>query len=296
MAVDAVIRRAPATGTEGWETSIPASISAAFTEDLAAGPQLEINGEVVPEAARELLTALAWGTGYGMPARGVWEAAATALSRNGVVYDREHLDWVLNEYGRYVVEDSDGVQAVYRLYHREFIEHLRELSSEERAEGQPWPTYLVARGLVDLLREQSVDASALERVNPYLRESLVGHAVMAGNGGISLVLELREEVFLPDLATALRELASSLSQAGLREAALAPSQEAASLFRGLAETSPAAYLPNLASSLNNLANRQSETGDRTGALTTIGTQTARSQRGGTGRAGRWLNVRAGPGA
>ncbi|MCX5242498.1 tetratricopeptide repeat protein [Streptomyces prunicolor] len=272
MAVDAVLRRIPETGTEGWETSVPATISAAFTEDLAAGPQLERNGELLPLAAQELLTALAWGTGNGMPARGIWETAATALSTNGTVYEREHLDWLLNSYGRYVVEDSDSVQAVYRLYHREFIEHLRELSGRQREEGQPGPAFLVARGLVDLLRQQSDDAAVLEHANPYLRESLAEHAVVAGARGIALIrelVELREEVFRPDLARALSELAQLLSEAGLREAALTPSQEAADLYRTLADTNPAAYLPNLAMSLNNLAIHQSEAGNRTGALTTI---------------------------
>ena len=272
MAVDAVLRHVPGTGAEGWETSVPASISAAFAEDLAAGPQLERNGELLPLAAQELLTALAWGTGNGMPARGVWEAAATALSTSGTVYEREHLDWLLNSYGRYVVEDSDGVQAVYRLYHREFIEHLRELSDRQREEGQPGPAYLVARGLVGLLRQQSDDAALLDHANPYLRESLARHAVMAGARGIALVrelVELREEVFRPDLARALGELARLLSEAGLREAALTPSREAADLYRTLAQANPAAYLNNLAASLNNLAVQQSETGDRTGALTTI---------------------------
>ncbi|MEW1831422.1 ATP-binding protein, partial [Streptomyces sp. NPDC088196] len=272
MAVDAVLRSIPETGTEGWETSVPATIAAAFTEDLAAGPQLERNGKLLPLAAQELLTALAWGTGNGMPARGVWETAATALSTSGTVYEREHLDWLLNSYGRYVVEDSDGVQAVYRLYHREFIEHLRELSGRQREERQPGPAYLVARGLVGLLRQQSDDAAVLDHANPYLRESLAQHAVMAGARGISLVrklVELQEEVFRPDLARALAELARLLSEAGLREAALTPSQEAADLYRTLADTNPAAYLPNLATSLNNLAVYQSGTGDRTGALTTI---------------------------
>ncbi|MDV7221778.1 tetratricopeptide repeat protein [Streptomyces prunicolor] len=272
MAVDAVLRHVPETGAEGWETNVPASISAAFTEHLAAGPQLEQNGELLPLAAHELLTALAWGTGNGMPARGVWETAATALSKSGTVYTREHLDWLLNSYGRYVIEDSDGVQAVYRLYHREFIEHLRELSGRHREEGQSWCAYLVARGLVGLLRQQSDDAAVLEHANPYLRESLAEHAVMAGGRGIALVrelVELREEVFRPDLARALAELARLLSEAGLREAALTPSQESAALYRTLADTNPAAYLPDLAASLNNLAVYQSETGDRTGALTTI---------------------------
>ncbi|WP_369258108.1 AAA family ATPase [Streptomyces sp. R35] len=271
MAIDSVIRHFPETGAEEWEQSVPASISAAFTEDLTAGPKLERDGEVLPHAVQELLTALAWGTGNGMPARGVWEAAATALSTAGTVYGREDLDWLLNCYGRYVIEDSDGVQAVYRLYHREFIEHLRGVSAGPRTEGQAEPAFRVARAFVDLLRQQSEDASVLEYANPYLRRSLSEHAVMAGGRGIALVrelVELRGEVFWPDLASALGELAVSISEAGQRDEALAPSQEASDLYRTLAETNPAVYLPNLAMSLNNLAVHQSKTGDQQAALTT----------------------------
>ncbi|WP_406329305.1 AAA family ATPase [Streptomyces sp. NBC_00203] len=272
MAIDSVIRHFPETGAEEWEQSVPASISAAFTEDLTAGPKLERDGEVLPHAAQDLLTALAWGTGNGMPARGVWEAAATALSAAGTVYGREDLDWLLNCYGRYVIEDSDGVQAVYRLYHREFIEHLRGVSAGPRAEGQAGPAFRVARAFVDLLRQQSDDASVLEHANPYLRGSLSEHAVMAGGRGIALVrelVELRGEVFWPDLARALGGLAVSLWEAGQWEKALVPSREASDLYWTLAETNPAAYLPDLALSLNNLSVYQSETGDRQAALTTI---------------------------
>ncbi|MCX5364184.1 tetratricopeptide repeat protein [Streptomyces sp. NBC_00124] len=272
MAVDSAIRHIPEADTDGWETSIPASISAAFIEDLATGSQLEHNGKILPLAAQELLTALAWGAGNGIPARGVWEAVSTALSTSGTVYDREDLDWLLNSYGRYIVEDSDGVQAVYRLYHRELIQRLRDLSREQRKAGQPEPAYLVARTLVDLLRQQSDDASVLEKANPYLRTSLAEHVARAGGRGITLVrelVELREEALQPDLARALGALAQLLSVDGLREAALTPSQEAADLYRTLADINPAAYLPDLAASLNNLAVYQNETGDRLGALTTI---------------------------
>ncbi|MFG2709475.1 caspase family protein [Streptomyces goshikiensis] len=260
MATDSLLRRFAAAGAEGWDwaEAIPSSISAAFTEDLESGPVRERDGVVLPHAAEDLLTALAWSAGNGMPARGVWEAAASALSGDGVEYGPEDVDWLLNEYGRYVVEDSDGTQAVYRLYHREFIAHLQQISQPSD------PAYRVARALVDLLRGQDV--------NPYARRSLSVHAAMAGAPGIALVRELvdaREEEFRPHLARALGNLAVSWSEDGRREEALAPSQEATDHFRALARGNPTAHLPDLALSLNNLATLQSATGDRQGALTTI---------------------------
>ncbi|MBT2540323.1 tetratricopeptide repeat protein [Streptomyces sp. ISL-44] len=267
MATDSVIRRFAASGSEGWnwEEAIPSSISAAFTEDLAEGLQRERDGERLPHAAQDLLTALAWSAGKGMPARGVWEAAASALASGGATYGPEDVDWLLNTYGRYVVEDTDGVQAVYRLYHREFIGHLRNTPEESG------PAYRVARALVDLLREQTADATMIEAANPYLRGALAAHTAMAGGRGIALVRELvalRENLFRPDLAAALVIKSLSLSQAGRRMDALAPAREAADLYRDLADNDPAVYLPDLAMSLNNLATAQGATGDLQGALAT----------------------------
>ncbi|MER8095546.1 tetratricopeptide repeat protein, partial [Streptomyces goshikiensis] len=269
MATDSLLRRFAAAGTEDrdwdWEEGIPSSISAAFTEDLESGPVRERDGVVLPHAAEDLLTALAWSAGNGMPARGVWEAAASALSGDGIEYGPEDVDWLLNEYGRYVVEDTDGTQAVYRLYHREFIAHLQQVSQPSD------PAYRVARAMVDLLRGQDA--------NRYTRRSLSAHAVMAGTPGIALLRELADdrEEFLSPLAHALGDLAVSWSEDGRREEALPLSQEATDLHRTLAETDPGAYLPDLAGSLNNLATFQSSTGDRQGALTTI-TQAVTIQR------------------
>ncbi|MEV0900430.1 tetratricopeptide repeat protein [Actinoplanes sp. NPDC049802] len=57
-----------------------------------------------------------------------------------------------------------------------------------------------------------------------------------------------------------------LANAGRHDEALAPSQQAVTIRRQLADTNPAAYLPYLAASLNNLGNRLSELGRRDEAL------------------------------
>ncbi|MEV0941767.1 tetratricopeptide repeat protein, partial [Micromonospora wenchangensis] len=58
-----------------------------------------------------------------------------------------------------------------------------------------------------------------------------------------------------------------LANAGQREQALTPAEEATNIYRRLAETNPDAYLPNLAASLNNLGNRLAELGRPEQALT-----------------------------
>ena len=67
-------------------------------------------------------------------------------------------------------------------------------------------------------------------------------------------------------AAALSNLAIRLGDSGRREEALAASEEAAALYRQLAEARPDAFLPDLAASLNNLAIRLGELGRRDEAL------------------------------
>jgi tetratricopeptide (TPR) repeat protein len=60
-----------------------------------------------------------------------------------------------------------------------------------------------------------------------------------------------------------------LANAGRREEALAPAEEAASTYRRLAEANPDAYLPELAMSLNSLGGRLAGLGQREQALARI---------------------------
>ena len=67
-------------------------------------------------------------------------------------------------------------------------------------------------------------------------------------------------------ADRLTRLGIRLSEVGDKRAALAPTQEAVTIYRRLAEAEPAAYLPALATALNNLGIRLSEVGDKRAAL------------------------------
>ncbi|MFD7460351.1 tetratricopeptide repeat protein, partial [Streptomyces sp. NPDC059868] len=236
---------------------LPDSVEAAFEEDLRGGER--------PSAARDLLTALAWSAGRGMPAGGVWEAVASALGGEGVSYDEGDVDWVLSEYGRYIVEDSAGPQAVYRLYHREFVTHLRKRGGPGGAAAGE----VVLRALMDLLRRQA-EVGDWERVDPYVRMWLPHHAVWASTPGpgIDVLRELATwdpDSARPLLAEALLGVATALSESANHVAAVELAHEAVDIFRDLAAIEPG-HLPNLAMALNNLANHLADTGDRQGAL------------------------------
>ncbi len=250
-------------------TRLPDSVEAAFEEDLRSGPtRVRDDGTELPSAARDLLTALAWAAGRGMPAGGVWEAVASALGgcADGTGYDESDVDWVLSAYGRYVVEDSEGSQAVYRLYHREFVSYLRGREGPEGAAAGE----VVLGTIVGLLRQQAV-VGDWGAADPYLREWLAAHALWAGVPGPGddvlreLVVWDRDSV-LPHLAVALHDSAVGLLKSGNREAALELSREAAETYLALASSDSAAYLPDLSMALNTLAVTLAETGDRQGAL------------------------------
>ncbi|MEW2121337.1 caspase family protein, partial [Streptomyces sp. NPDC005474] len=276
LVTGSLIARLKAEGTDtdedSWLAVLPASVEDAFEEDLRSGPtRVRDDGTELPTAAGDLLTALAWAAGRGMPAGGVWEAVATALRGAGeagaghpVVYDESDVDWVLSTYGRYIVEDGEGSQAVYRLYHREFVAHLtRRDGPGGAAAGE-----VVLRAVVDLLQQQA-SVGDWSAADPYLERGLVAHAVRAGGPGVDVLRELVAwdgDNAVPHLAAALSAFALALSAAGNREAALELSREAADIYARLAEADAAAYLPDLATSLNNLASHLANVGDRQRAL------------------------------
>ncbi|MFF8768586.1 tetratricopeptide repeat protein [Kitasatospora sp. NPDC015120] len=245
-----------------WQDQIPLGITGALDLDLAD----VVPGDDRPGTAGDLLAALAWAAGNGMPARGVWQAAARAVGGRETDYGPDDIDWLLQHYGRYIVEDSDGLQAVYRLYHRELVTHLR--SSAPRPGADPAPLAIV-RALVDLTLDQTAGGTNPRQANVYLRRHLTEHAVAADGPGITALRPLAEanpDAYLPDLASALNNLAIQLADVGRHQEALAPAQEATTTYRALTRTNPDAHLPDLAMALNNLAIQLAEVGRHQEAL------------------------------
>ncbi|WP_404960475.1 AAA family ATPase [Streptomyces sp. 147326] len=253
LAVGALSRRFAASGADGWKDALPVSIAAGFTADLAGGPD--------PARARDLLTALAWSEGNGIPARGIWEAVASALSPSGTSYGPQDVDWVLNAYGRYVVEDSDGTQAVYRLYHREFAAWL--MGPDEDPDDTAKTSLRVLNTLIGLLPEDS------GAPNPYLLGSIPASAVLAGEQGPVTLRTLagsRGGVFRPLLAWTLMGLWDVLQHFGQEADALPSVREAVEILRVLVREDPQAHLSRLLTALNHLAICQDAADDGPGAV------------------------------
>ncbi|MFB7917553.1 tetratricopeptide repeat protein [Streptomyces sp. NPDC056061] len=249
-----------------WLTGLPGSIEAAFEEDLRAGPvRLRVDGTELPSAARDLLTALAWTVGRGMPAGGVWEEVAGALGGGDVSYDESDVDWVLSAYGRYIVEDVEDGQAVFRLYHREFVSYLAGREGPARARADE----VVLGALISHVegRAPSEDSRA---VDPYVVRGLALHAARAGEPGIGMLRGLVERggagaaLFL---AEALHRFSERLGAEGDLDGALARAREALALQKALERASPGSCTTAVVRTLVNVANRYAAVGDHEGALT-----------------------------
>ena len=237
---------------QGWATLLGGSITEAFAADLATVDPIEIEGRPVPAAGEDLLRALAWAQGRGLPAGELWQRMATTLGTTGVAYGPDVVDAVLERYGRYIVEDEQDGRAVYRLYHREFVTHLRSVT--QTVAGRP-TAEVAAEAVLRLLLEQTDDGRRPDQADPYLRRYLSAYAVQAGAQGLAPLRRLAEanpDAWLPDLASSLNNLGVRLAEAGRREEALAPTEEAVTIRRRLAQNNPDAWLPDLATSLNNL--------------------------------------------
>ncbi|WP_424860881.1 tetratricopeptide repeat protein [Streptomyces sp. MMS24-I29] len=248
-----------------WLTGLPGSIEAAFEEDLRAGPvRLRVDGTELPSAARDLLTALAWTVGRGMPAGGVWEEVAGALGGGDVSYDESDVDWVLSAYGRYIVEESEDGQAVYRLYHREFVSHLAGREGPGHADAGA----VAVAALITHVERRAV-GGGWGAVDPYVVRGLAQHAARAGEPGIGMLRGLVERggagaALL--LIQALHLFSQRLGSEGNPDGALAHAREALSLSEQLEQLHPGTHRAAVAGALHLVANRCAATGDRQGAV------------------------------
>jgi hypothetical protein len=250
--VSQIVRGVIDAHAQGWEGQLASTTVGALEHDLSSCTRVR-DGVELPDAARDLLRALAWGMGRGLPRHGVWEAAATALSPTGVEYCAADLDWVLEHYGCHIIEDEQDDEAVYRLWHRTFVEHLVESSPDVagRAAGQA-----LAEDLVAFTETQTHHGAATDLCSPYLRRQLSRHAAHAGPDGVAALRRLAEadpEFFLPGLAAALCDFVAHLLAVGSREAALITTRHAIETYRAMVDANPTTYLPGLAAALGSLA-------------------------------------------
>ncbi len=240
------------TSDPNWEQHLARSIESAFKDDLelVTPPGFGLPAGTTPAGvARSILTALTWAFGAGFPEE-EWLAVASQLT--GVELGREHISWVLDRLGRYVVQDGEGGTAVYRVAHQSLADHLRP--PYRRTGQQPFDPGAEPVWAVLVARYRwLIDSGYPATESTYLRLYAYRHAATAGAEGVTWLRELAAvaEELRPDIGHAALEIAGVLATWGRWVDAVAPTEEAVQLYRQQADTNPA-YLPDLAMALNNL--------------------------------------------
>ncbi|NUT49911.1 MAG: tetratricopeptide repeat protein [Saccharothrix sp.] len=257
IVVDQLCATPVPTDEDGWEDLLAGSIEAAFDADLL---QVALD-PTVPAAsvdlARVLLTALTWAQGAGFPAP-EWAVVATALARRPV--GDEHLTWVLDQLGRYIVQDGEAGTAVYRLAHQALADHLRPAYRPTHTRPFDPAAGPVAAALLDHYRDL-LTAGHGPTTHPYLWRYAWTHAATAGPTRLADLRELADLTpdLRPDLAHALHNVAGDLGEWGHVLDAFPLAVEAVDIYRELSAVDPS-HMPDLAMALNNLGIRYSGVG------------------------------------
>lgn len=254
------------TSAPGWKEELALSLGSALDIDLAritSPGRALVDGDDPVALARGLLTALTWGLGAGFP-EPEWVTVASATT--GIEIGREHISWVLDELGRYVVQDGEAGVAVYRLAHQSLADHLRPPFLRSKSTVFDPAAGPVAAALLRRYRVLLTDGHPVDAPK-YLWLYAYRHAATAGPSQLDAFRELTvlAPALLADLAAADTSCARDLGGAGHHEATIALSLEAAALYRDLAANNPA-YREDLADALGNLSIAYDKAGRRQEAI------------------------------
>ncbi|MDQ1738959.1 MAG: hypothetical protein QOE53_611, partial [Pseudonocardiales bacterium] len=251
------------TASIGWQPRVITSLTGAFELNLAMlEPPRHRIGVNPARLGRELLAALTWALGAGFP-EDEWLCAARALSNLETPFNRDDVSWLLDQLGRFVIQDGEGGVAVYRLAHQSIADLLRADPADQAYAAM---AQTVAARLLGRYRELLVDGMTAEQPI-YLWRYAWRHAVQAGKAGLEMLRELSADSpsLRPDVALAAQILSAEFTDRRDPLGALALIEEAVRSYRELAVENPV-FLPNLASSLTSLGTRYSQVGRRDEAL------------------------------
>jgi hypothetical protein len=232
------------TASADWVQHLSYSVEGAFDRDLGAAPVLQRpTGEAVAGAVRDLLTALAWSFGAGLP-DDLWAAVAGAIS--GRVYTSSEVYLALEAAGRYVVEDGDSGRAVYRLAHQLLVSHLRSTTPERAPEA-------IASAVTDIYRRLLGSGNDLSRYR-YLERYTWRHCAEGGIFGLGLLGFLGRDYpgqVQPDMAVAFRWFGEHRTSADDTTVTIRAFEEARAAYAGLMKQNPS-YAADLARTLDDL--------------------------------------------
>jgi tetratricopeptide (TPR) repeat protein len=209
------------TGEADWRLALSRSVESALERDLQS-VVLTVDGQPQPQAARELLRALALAHGNGFPADDVWPAVATALSWTGMRYGRDHAYAALTALARHIVASSEGAQPVYRIAHQQLIDYLAADASRDPARPPALKPRVAVAGAIADTYEQWLDDGGAPRDHAYLWRAAWRHLAEGGASGLARLQKLAErdpEAFHDHYATGCQFAGlQAYAQGRLREA------------------------------------------------------------------------------
>lgn len=125
----------------------------------------------------DLLRALAWAEGNGLPRRDVWLAVANALRDAEQPYTDADVAWTLERCGAYLTQSGEHELTVYRLYHQSFADYFRE-----RGAGRAAAIHArICAALSATVERGPSGRPRWKRSGPYVRTYLPVHAARAGS-------------------------------------------------------------------------------------------------------------------
>ena len=151
-------------GWRDWQR-FPAEVGQAFDDYLARFGDNETR-------ARDLLRAVAYAEGAGLPADAQWAEVASALAAPRR-YGTDDLAWLLDSAASYLVESGgEHGQPTYRIFHQALIEHLRPPGKEQQAQRQIASTLIAAV-------PRTADGPDWAHAPSYIRRHLAAHTATA---------------------------------------------------------------------------------------------------------------------
>jgi hypothetical protein len=248
------------TDAADWENELDSAFARSFDIVFKGGPE-----GLPPAEVRALLGSAAFSFGSGLPGDEVWLASANALSGRGD-FTLTDIFRLLESHRPYLVATGADGQAVYRLFHAELGSYIEAQLPEgandiDRAIGQLW-------------KEQSDGGLHPERAAPYIRRHGADHLARLGDEGMTLLDSLattNPASYRPLLAHAHAAYSrhefgrKSYPQNELSAAyavAIAASEQAVDIYRGLYQSEPDTYRAEYADSLEFLTHLRRHVGEQ----------------------------------
>lgn len=194
------------TGNERWQREVSVSIEAAFETDVRKVERAHPAPSSLRGSGRALLAALTWANGAGFPEE-EWLTVA-GVGAGSDVPSRADVDWALDWLGRYIVQDGENGQAVYRVVHQSLADYLRPpYRPSPRAPFDPAAAEIVAALIARVTR--LIHQNLLLFGSPYLTRYMWQHSASWGPAGVRALAEAvgtRPE-FRDDVSAAAVEVA-----------------------------------------------------------------------------------------